>query len=214
VNDCGPVLSELLRLELGRSEEVFFLKTHELPFERYFDGEYVLHIMREPGAVFWSYYNYLRKNEPSLYADLSLDNVIEGQVPIGSWSDHACKWLAAGKRLGERFSLYTYEDLSEKPDPVFCDHVRAFTGIPYRLTAQPLPALEHWHEQAPTLYRKDARSKWREHFSESQLRRIHRLHGKTMRRFNYDSRQYGVSLFEQLRRIVASRQASGLGREQ
>jgi hypothetical protein len=198
MNACGPVLSEQLRQELGQSQEVFFLKTHELPFKRYFEGEYVLHIMREPGAVFWSYYNFLRNNEPSFYANLSLNKVIKGRVPFGSWSEHAREWLAAGEQLGARFSLYTYEDLSEKPEPTFCDHVTAFTGVPYRMTKRPLPKLEHWHEQAPTLYRKEKSAEWKSHFTAAQLHRILKYHGPMIRYFNYDIAQYQTTLRERI----------------
>ena len=57
VNNCGQILSEDLRRQLGASDERFFLKTHELPFGSYVPGEYVVHLVREPGAVCWSYYN-------------------------------------------------------------------------------------------------------------------------------------------------------------
>lgn len=203
VNACGPVLSEDLRAQLGQSDEVFFLKIHELPFQRYFAGEYVVHIMREPGPVFWSYYKFLRKNEPARYGDLRLDSIIKGRVPFGSWSDHARAWLAAAERLGPRFMMYTYEDLSAQPETRFCDKLTEFTGVPYRMTKRPLPPLEHWHQQAPGLYRKEQVSEWRPHFSAIQMHRILKRHGKMMRQLGYDTGAYQTSLGERIRGLLS-----------
>ena len=202
VNACGPVLSEDLRQQLALSEEIFFLKTHERPFGHYFPGEYVVHIMREPGAVFWSYYNFLRNNEPAQYSRLSLNQVIKGYVPFGSWSDHTRLWLAAAEQLGACFMLYTYEDLSTKPETEFCDRVTAFTGVPYRMTKRPLPSLEHWHQEAPTLYRKEKSVAWKQHFSAAQLHRILKLHGQIMRRLGYDTTVYQTSLPDRILSLV------------
>jgi Sulfotransferase domain len=203
VNACGPILSEELRQQLAQSQEVFFLKTHEPPFDRYFAGEYVVHIIREPGAVFWSYYNFLRKNEPARYSNLSLNQVIKGRVPFGSWSDHGRKWLAAQEQLGARFMLYTYEDLSTKPETEFCDGVTAFTGVPYRMTKRPLPSLEHWHQEAPTLYRKEKIAAWKPHFSAAQLHRILKRHERMMLRFDYNTAAYQTSLRDRIRSILS-----------
>src|SRR5262249_39089863 len=151
----------------------FFLKTHELTFDSYFEGEYVLHLMRAPGAVCWSYYNYIRKNQPTSLANvaLTLDRVIKGQVPFGSWSDHGRAWLGAGEKLGERFMMHKYEDLSAQPEVEFCAALASFTGLIYQMPKAPLPSLEHWHKQAPNLYRKQQVSDWRSHFSAAQLHR-------------------------------------------
>jgi Sulfotransferase domain len=203
VNACGPILSEGLRQQLAQSEEVFFLKTHELPFGRYFAGEYVVHLMREPGAVFWSYYNFLRKNEPARYSKLSLNQVIRGRVPFGSWSNHARKWLAAAEQLDASFLLYTYEDLSAKPETEFCDQVTSFSGVPYRMTKRPLPSLEHWHQEAPTLYRKEKVAAWYPHYSAIQLHQVLKRHEPMMRRFGYDTAAYQTSLRDRLRSMLS-----------
>jgi hypothetical protein len=203
VNNCSSILSPALREQLGQSEERFFLKTHELPFDRYFEGEYVLHLMREPGAVCWSYYNFLQKNRPAIAnVILTLDGVIKGRVPFGSWSDHARAWLQARNKLGERFLMHKYEDLSAQPETEFCDLLASFTGLTYRIPKTPLPSLEHWHKQAPNLYRKQKVSNWKSHFSAMQLHRILKRHGEMMQQLGYDTDEYQTSLRDRLLSLI------------
>jgi hypothetical protein len=194
VNNCSTILSPEFRQQLGQSKERFFLKTHELPFGSYFEGEYVLHLMREPGAVCWSYYNFLRKTEPARFANLTLDHVIKGRVPFGSWSDHTQSWLNTKQELGERLLIHKYEDLSTQPETAFCDVLASFSGLTYHAPKTTLPSLEHWHQQAPNLYRKQKNSDWRSHFSAAQLHRILKRHGAVMDRLDYDASEYQTSL--------------------
>lgn len=200
VNGCGPVLSPELRQQLGQAETCFFLKTHELPFDSFFEGEYVLYLVRTPGAVFWSYYNYLRNNEQA-YADVALEDVILGKVPFGSWSEHIRAWFAAGDHLDKRFMLCSYEELSQNESRIR-DLLGPCTGLPDVTPPYSLQRLEHWHTVAPTLYRKEERSVWRPQFTPTQLRRIRQLHGEVMRQLSYDTQEYHVSWFEQLRHMV------------
>lgn len=202
VNNCSSILSPQLRGELSAAEECFFLKTHELPFDQYFAGEYVVHLMREPGPVCWSYYNFLRKNEPRQFANLSLNRVIKGRVPFGAWSDHARAWLAAGEQLGPRFWMHPYEDISTQPETAFADRLAAFTGLTYQVPKKPLPALEQWHQQAPTLYRKEKESRWRSNFTAAQLHRVLKYHGEMMERLGYDTAAYQTTLRDRLKSLV------------
>jgi hypothetical protein len=188
-NGCGPLLSPEFRGQLAESQERFFLKTHEPPFEAYWPGEYVVHLVREPGAVFWSYYNYLRKNEIRHAESLTLDAVIAGQVPLGSWSEHSRAWLATRAAMEQRFLLCSYEELSEQETRV-CDIIAGFSGLSYPKNIKPLPPLEHWHKQAPNLYRKQPVAEWGSHFSAEQLDRIAKDHGGVMRQLGYDTGKY------------------------
>lgn len=202
VNNCSSILSPEVRQQLGQSEERFFLKTHELPFDHYFEGEYVLHLMREPGAVCWSYYNFLRKTEPASFVNLTLDRVIRGRVPFGSWSDHAQAWLDAAKKLGDHFLMHRYEDLSTQPETEFCDLLASFTGLTYQAPKTSLPSLEHWHKQAPSLYCKQKVSDWRSHFSAAQLHRILKHHGAMMEQLGYDCSEYQTSLRDRVLSMI------------
>jgi Sulfotransferase domain len=202
VNNCGQILDERLRQKLGAAEEPFFLKTHELPFERYFEGEYVVHLVREPGAVCWSYFNYLRKNEGDQFAQITLDDVIEGKAPFGSWGAHTRAWLAAGEQLGARFWLHKYEDIAGHPETEFVDGLAALTGLTYRMPKKPLAPLEKWHQQEPDFYRKEKESRWKRNYSAAQLYRVLELNGSVIQQLGYDSAAYTTSLRKRLLSMV------------
>jgi len=200
VNNCGAVLSEGLRQQLADSSVCFFLKTHERPFERYLPGEYVVHLVREPGAVFWSYFNYLRKNESQKTASLTLDQVIAGKVGFGLWSDHTRAWLKARAQMPERFLLCSYEQLSQQETHI-CDSIALMSHLDYPRGLPPLPPLAHWHQKAPTLYRKEGVSHWYEHFTSAQLHRIYQLHHQAIEQLGYDVHAYRQPLLKRLRQL-------------
>jgi hypothetical protein len=120
---AGPMPIEL-RETLAAESDLFLIKTHHLPYDRYFDGESVVQIVRHPGAALWSYFRYtvdlalkrgtgvLKKMPPP-----TLESVISGEVLFGSWSDYHLLWQATGEKLGTRFMQLRYEDtLSEVSD--------------------------------------------------------------------------------------------------
>jgi hypothetical protein len=185
VNGCAPILSEEFRQHLGSLDEYFFLKTHELPFNRYFDGEYVIHLTRHPGAVFWSYYNFLRDNEPEIAANLTLEEVIKGNVPFGSWSTYNEQWLECSQVLGDRFLLYSYEQLS-LGEANYCEKVSSLTGLPICVDFGTSPDFDYWHRFAPKLFRRGEVNEWQSHFLPSQLKLIKLFHDPTMEKLGYE----------------------------
>jgi hypothetical protein len=66
---CLRMLTPQRRKRLAAEEAVFFVKTHERPFEHFFEGEYVIQPVRHPGAVFRSYYNLRRDKDPNRCLD-------------------------------------------------------------------------------------------------------------------------------------------------
>ena len=185
VNGCGPILTEELRRHLGASDEHFFLKTHELPYEKYCDGECVIHLVRHPGAVFWSYYNYLLDFEVTS-PNLTKEDVIKGQVPFGSWSEYTERWLECGEVLGDRFLIYSYEQLS-CGEAEFCEKVSSLTGLPIRREIGSYPPFEHWRDRfSPKLFRSGKVDEWKSHLSGSQLELVKRLHNSTVEKLGYE----------------------------
>ena len=195
VNGCEPLLSDEFRQYLGESEECFFLKTHELPFREYFKGEVVIHLVRHPGAVFWSYYNFIKDNQPEMAPFLVMEDVIKGKVPFGSWSEYNERWLECGETLEDRFLLYSYEQLSEG-EADFCEKVSSLTGLPVRREFGSFPKFDHWHRFAPKLFRSGQVDEWASHFSLSQLKLIELFHGPTMGKLSYELDQQLLNLKE------------------
>lgn len=184
VNDCGPILSEDFRRQLAASDEHFFLKTHEHPYRRYFDGEYVIHLVRHPGAVFWSYFNYICDNEPGLTPNITLGDVIKGRVPFGSWSEHTQQWLDCAQQYGDRFLILPYEKLASS-EADCCEEISTLVGLPIHREFGSFPRFNYWHRTAPTLFRSGELGEWKSHFSEADLELVRRLHYPTMERLGY-----------------------------
>lgn len=184
VNGSGRLFSENFRNHLTRLGEYFFVKTHELPFDRYFDREAVIYMVRHPAAVLWSYYNFLRDYEGGVQAGLTLEQVIKGEVVFGSWSAHVERWLERAQTLGDRFVVIKYEQLAVD-QLEFCGRVSQLTGLPKRQVKNEFPGFDFWSRQSPKFYRSGHKDEWRKHFSAAQLQLLYRLHGPTMATLGY-----------------------------
>lgn len=83
-------LSSEVRRRLAAEENVFFIKTHFLPYENWFPGEKVIQMVRDPISSIWSYKNLLdtlqRNKSPDILA------ISKGDVQFGSWSDYHRAW--------------------------------------------------------------------------------------------------------------------------
>lgn len=132
----GVVPSPDTRERLAREPEPFFIKTHDLPFDRYFDGEHVIQIRRDPGAVMWSYFRYqmdftLERNADHMFeaAPPTLERTIAGEVPFGDWSAYHDAWDAALPGLGERAMQIRFTDMGARTEETL-QKIGAFIGHP------------------------------------------------------------------------------------
>lgn len=111
---CLQWLTEEKRAYLAANTNIFFIKTHEKPFERYFPGERVLQVVRHPIATIWSHFvfhqNFNDPNDPPV----SLEDAIVGTVKFGSWSDYYSAWSREGLNLTTDYLCVCYEDLHER----------------------------------------------------------------------------------------------------
>ena len=83
------------RRRLAAHDELFLIKTHHPPFEAYAPGERVVQVVRSPGPVLRSYFRLLEAQAAGAGQDApTLDEVIAGQTPFGSWSDYHAAWSA------------------------------------------------------------------------------------------------------------------------
>ncbi len=184
VHGCGPILDVQARDMLTRTDEYFFVKTHEPPFDQYLDKEGVIYIVRHPGAAIWSYFHYLQDYHSNTALELTLEEVILGNVTAGSWSDHVQAWLKLKKAMDGRFLLFRYEELRSK-EHSFCKVVSLLTGLPWRGSIGFFPSFEQWHNTAPKLYRSGNNEEWRQFFSAHQLELLRKCHFHAAEKLGY-----------------------------
>lgn len=179
--DDATFLIPALRQRIATSNDIFMLKTHEPPFEQFFAGEKVIHIVRHPGAALWSYLYFLRDLEGF---KANLEGIIQGQYGFGSWSVHTQQWLTASHALGSNYLRYSYEQMHQD-EAAISARMATFLG---RLPLAPpgsLPGFEYYHKRRPTLARRGSPDEWQEHFTPAQHRLLLQVHGATMQELGY-----------------------------
>ncbi len=98
---CRDILTPINRKKLAQEETFFLVKTHHFPYKQYFDGEYVIQIIRHPAKVFLSYLSFVKTYNQN--SKKTLQEVIKGQVPYGSWSKWHQTWNQALPSIENRF---------------------------------------------------------------------------------------------------------------
>jgi hypothetical protein len=187
---CKKMLTETHRKQLAWEEEHFFLKTHELPFPHYFEGEYVIQPVRNAGAVLWSYYNFIRDFQP-WYRRRSLTEVIKGKALFGSWNNYHLHWAQAAAKLKGRYLQIHYERLGDHQSEV-CYQIEQFTGLKY-FQRESIP-FQRFKDRNPTMYREGTMSGWEQYYSKEQLHLLWQMHEEAMQYLGYCEPDYEKGL--------------------
>jgi FkbM family methyltransferase len=175
-------LSDEFRKYLAKTDEVFFVKTHELPFGKYFEGEYVIRIVRHPGAALWSYQHYLRDLDQ---VETTLDDVITGVVTGNNWTKYTNAWLEAGQKLGENYFRVTYEDLVAS-EAALIEKVKEWTGFPILMPAGSFPAFEEIRKKRISkLFRSGKVDEWKSKLTPEQIMLVYQLHAVSAAKEGY-----------------------------
>lgn len=182
---CLPALTPTARQRLASERDIFFVKTHEHPYAHYFPGEYVIQPVRHPGAVFRSYYNLLNKGSEER---ISLDELIQGRKPFGSYSDYHLVWSKALEALGERGLRIQFEEMASQPRRV-ADCLHTLTGLNYDESAQPR-TFESRQSHNPHMFGFGSNAGWESFFTVEQLRTLSALHRDVMTLFGYAEPDY------------------------
>jgi hypothetical protein len=186
---CKDVVKDKkIRKALAEDSQYYFFKTHFEPYPEYLPGEYVVQLVRNPGAVVWSYYNFKQDMPHIEKSDLS--TVIQKDV-YGNWSEYHEKWLKAANGLGARYYFAQYENLAAG-ELDFCDNLSGFLQLP--VLSRELRSFDHYHRMRPTLTRKGKVSGWEGSYSKEQLRLLWRTHGAMMTKFGYSEPRYGLGM--------------------
>ncbi|TNB48470.1 hypothetical protein FF124_09100 [Martelella lutilitoris] len=189
---------ETINIESLRSDsEINLIKTHDCPNQDMKPEDIFIHILRDGRDSIVSYFHYLRdivaKNEAQL-ADISLQDVISGQVPFGSWGNHTMMWqeFQAPKLFRFRFEEFRNDV------PEFAATLAGIIGI--KASTEPFPQIEMFQRAAPNFVRSGKIGGWREEFSEPDRVLFDMFNGFAMREAGYG----GAELDEHEREAYSS----------
>ncbi len=183
---CGRILQEVeVRKQLAAMDEYYFVKTHLPPYPEYFHGELVLQIVRNPGAVLWSYFNFIQDLENEY--DHSLTDFIKGDIGYGSWTEYHQVWQKTSKQMGDRFLLASYEGI-HADERGFLTQLAQFSGLP--VLPGEAKSFEYYHGLRPNLARAGCASGWESHYTVDELVELWDEHGGLMRVFGYGEPSY------------------------
>ncbi|NJK55330.1 MAG: hypothetical protein HC939_04750 [Pleurocapsa sp. SU_5_0] len=175
--DCSRVLTPKNRQQLAGEDCYFFIKTHRLPFKKYFEGEYVLQPIRHPGAVMWSFFNLKKANGD---ATISLAEEIRGS----SWSTYHQAWNQAIHLLNGRLIRIRFEDVLLHPLQA-CAQISATIGLEYN-PVNTMPSFEELNQKDPKHFRVGQANGWEEHYTCKQIQLLKNIHGSTMQQLGYE----------------------------
>jgi hypothetical protein len=187
---CFELLKTVqIRNILSQDQETYFLKTHFYPQPGYMHGEYVIQIVRHPGACLWSYYNFKRDLMKNYDTDLS--SLIKSDYDYGSWSQYHQEWARVAQKLGSRYLLVRYEDLFGK-ELEFCKKLQSFLNL--SVLSDGLRSFDFYHSLRPTLTREGKADGWEKNYSKNQLKLLWKTHRKMMTRFGYQEPNYDLGM--------------------
>lgn len=180
--------NQSVRKQLANEKEVYFVKTHNPPYSQYLHGEYVIQIVRHPGASLWSYYNYLKDFRKS---EAGLSDVIAGKVGFGHWSRYHDQWQKTGRLLNKCYKLIRYEDLIDH-ELEYCEKLALFLKLP--IISSKINPFEYYHAKAPQFARVGRPFGWETHYSREQLALLNQEHHQQMVLFGYNEPDYSLGL--------------------
>ncbi len=180
---CFNVLTEKNRKILASEETCFFVKTHYLPYRKYFDNEYVIQSIRNPYNVFISYKQFIKKFHNQ---DINLTEVIQGNVPFGSWSKWHESWNHKSLELGEKFLQIKFEDILQSDRVKICEKISSMISVSYNENNNQ-PSWEDLQKINPNYYRSGniTGEEVYNSYTQEQVNLIENSHGSVMKKLGY-----------------------------
>lgn len=161
-------------------ENIVCLKTHDSPA----NNNPAIYIVRDGRETCVSFWKYLTDGRIPGYEGAKLRDVIEGNTPFGSWSDHICSW--APWERPDTFPV-SYEDLVDNPKETI-EQLASILGLKARSLDIPtfaeMRATES-HSLRPGFFRSGTNQTWKEIMSQEDLGYFYRRHGELLEFLGY-----------------------------
>ncbi|MGE5340707.1 MAG: sulfotransferase domain-containing protein [Candidatus Omnitrophota bacterium] len=178
---CKKLLNEERRKIIAAKKDIFILKTHEMPFSHFYEGEKVLHIVRHPGAAFHSYHQLLTKQNPK--RTHLIEDVIYGNVKFGSWAEYESRWIRTANELTDSFLLIRYESLAQDPYRV-CQSIAEFINMD--VIEPRIKTFDQIKKPGSISKNFGTENPWQTILNQKQIRLIHRKHVHIMTHYGYE----------------------------
>jgi hypothetical protein len=179
VDNCKSILTIDLRNKLADDSAWYFIKTHEFPFETYFKNEYIVHVVRNPAAVFWSYANFKNKENPSC----EVFNLNLGEDMFGDWDLHTKSYLDCSNKITSNYCRVRYEDMLNSPISLI-NAIKGISGLDVINSLDTFPDFNYWQGRDPHVYR-SGHNDWVQNLSVVQLTYVWLFHSKTIEALGY-----------------------------
>ena len=154
-------LPESFDLSEARSEEeVYFIKTHELPYDCVDEADKVIYLIRDGRECVLSYLRYAQN-----YGDVekTLEDTIYGNIFSYGWGDHVKAWNANKRK---NTLLIKFEELTDNPK----NYIHIISDfIEIETVGSDLPLFSELNEINPKFFRAGKKDSWKEVFSEDEL---------------------------------------------
>ncbi len=197
-------LPEGFDVHKARSDsKLYVIKTHALPQE--LDGlekDRVIYLLRDGRDSSLSYMHY---QQNFFGNEMDLLDVIIGDVPFGSWSDHVQAWDPS-RRPNTLF--LRFEKLVAHPE-TYIENIAEFLQV--ENVAHHIPDFTELHNISPKFFRKGKTQAWKSSYTKEESLVFWLLHGEQMLRYGYEE---GIPSCFQAESGKMSEDLSILGRTQ
>ena len=182
--------------EIIDRQGVALFKTHDTPDtlartqeDREVDDKTrTIYLVRDGREACVSYWHYLCQLNDA--PDTTLEQVIRGDCPFGSWSEHVRAWIpmlrsrACNPDVKDLLGLLlNYETLLTKIGSTL-QLLRLFLDMPTRKNMA-LPDWQDFHDSDPQFFRSGTNETWKTEMLADNLALFDELHGDTMREYGY-----------------------------
>lgn len=172
---------------MSGQDEVFFVKTHDLPS----DSSPAIYLVRDGRDALISYAHYIESFEnhsddltQSDNLHFILHDLILYNASFGGWGPNVLAWT----QRSHRTAIIKFEDLVSSPEPSFVVE-KALSDVGYTINLSEAqngaPSFKELHQQMPNFFREGKIGTWRNEFPADLHDLFWEKHGNAMQKLGY-----------------------------